>query len=496
MNKLQKNVRNVMCVFLLLFLALFSYISYNTLFKSEEALDSAYNKRNQAEKDRVLRGTIYDRDMNPLTTGEKTGEFSQTRQYVGGLPFTHVIGYYDAKYGASGIEKKLDKELSGQSQNLIEGIFTSKYASVIKEVIASKSLDPIKNISKGEEEKNKVGNGVVTTLNSKLQKRAYEVLGNRNGSVVAINPKTGEILAMVSKPSFDANTIQKDFEALSQQGDNPFLNRAVSGFYPPGSSFKVVTAISALENSTGVLNRTFQDEGKITFNESEYLENFKGYVYGNIGLRTAFLKSSNVVFGTLAMELGNSTLKGTAEKFYFNKDIPSRTLTIDNSIFPEYGSSEAGNIAQSGIGQSGVLATPIQMALVASTIANNGVMMEPNVVKQIIDSKGNVVESFEPKVAATVTTKENATILKDYMKAVVNEGTGKAANISGVQVSGKTGTADHDDGDKIPHTWFIGFAGYDNPEIAFAIVAEEGGNDSFSASAMAKELMKTYFNQD
>lgn len=122
--------------------------------------------------------------------------------------------------------------------------------------------------------------------------------------------------------------------------------------------------------------------------------------------------------------------------------------------------------------------------------------MEPNVVKQIIDSKGNAVESFEPKELATVTTKENAAILKDYMKAVVNEGTGKAANISVVQVSGKTGTADHDDGDKIPHTWFIGFAGYDDPEIAFAIIAEEGGNDSFNASAMASELMKTYFNKD
>jgi peptidoglycan glycosyltransferase len=472
MNNLQKNIKNVMIVFLLLFVVLISYMSYSTLFKSEAALDSVYNKRNEAEKNRVLRGTIYDRDMNALTTGEKTGEFSQTRQYVGGVAFSHVVGYSDVKYGSSGIEKKFDKELSGQSVNTIKDIFSDKKAE------------------------NRVGNHVVTTLNSQLQQRAFEILGNRKGSVVALNPKTGEVLAMVSKPSFDANTIQENFETLSQQEDTPFLNRAVSGLYPPGSTFKVVTAISALENITDITNRTFNDEGKISFNSSEYLENYKGYAHGSIDLRTAFLKSSNVVFGTLAMELENNKLKETAEKFLFNKDIPSSTITIDNSIFPEYKSDEVGNIAQSGIGQSGVLASPIEMALVASTIANKGVMMEPNIVKEIISPEGKVVKNYEAKEATTVTTPENASLLKEYMKAVVNEGTGQAAKLWGVQVSGKTGTADHDSGDKDPHTWFIGFAGYDEPEIAFAIIAEEGGNDSFNASSMAKELMKTYFNSN
>lgn len=471
MNNLQKNIKNVMIVFLLLFVGLVSYVSYNILFKNEAALDSVYNKRTEAEKSRVLRGTIYDRDMNALTTGEKTDEFSQTRQYVGGIAFSHVVGYNDIKYGSSGIEKKFDKELSGQSVNTIKDVFSNK------------------------KDENRVGNHVVTTLNSALQQRAYEVLGNRRGSVVALDPKTGEVLAMVSKPGFDPNTIQEDFDELSQDENTPFLNRAVSGLYPPGSTFKVVTALSALENSEGVQDRTFKDEGQIKFNETEYLENYKGTVFGNIGLRTAFLKSSNVVFGTLAMELGNATLKETSEKFFFNKDIPSSTLTIDNSIFPEYKSEEVGNIAQSGIGQSGVLASPIQMALVASAIANDGIIMEPNVVKQIIDAEGKVVKTYEPKEATTVTTPENATILKEYMRAVVSEGTGSAANLWDVQVSGKTGTADHDAGDKEPHTWFIGFAGYNDPEIAIAIIAEDAGNDSFNASAMAKEIMKTYFGK-
>lgn len=468
MNNLQKNIKNVMIVFLALFIALISYMSYYYLFKSEEAISSVYNKRIQAKNSRVLRGTIYDRDMNPLTIGEKTSEFSQTREYLGGEAFAHVVGYYDVVYGASGIEKKFDKELSGSNIYSIKDAFSSKDAD-------------------------KVGNHVVTTLDSDLQKKAYDLLGDRKGSIVALDPKTGEVLAMVSKPSFDPNEIQEIFSTLSQDENTPFLNRAVSGLYPPGSSFKIITALSALENMPEVRERIFEDNGRIYFNDVDSLENNNGVVLGNINLRTAFLRSSNVVFGTLAMELGNEKLKETAEKFFFNNEIPSRTLVIDDSIFPTYGSEEVGNIAQSGIGQSGVLASPIQMALVASAIANNGVMMEPNIVKEIITPQGDVVKEFEPEVAATVTTPENAKILKEYMKAVVNEGTGKAASLWGVQVSGKTGTADTDSGDKIPHSWFVGFAGYDDPEIAFAIIVEEGGNDSYNASAIAGDLVSEFF---
>lgn len=474
MNNLQKNIKNVMMVFLILFLGLISYISYNTLFKSDAAVSSAFNKRTEAEKSRVLRGTIYDRDMNPLTIGAKTGEFSQTREYIYGEYFAHVIGYNNSVYGASGIEKKFDKELTGNT-------ITNTINNTIKKLF-----------SKGDNEELQ-GNDVITTLDLELQKSAYNILGDRKGSIVVLNPKTGEVLAMVSKPGFNPNSIEEDFEKLSQQENTPFLNRAVSGLYAPGSSFKVITAVSALENITGVSERIFNDDGRIIFNESESLENFNGNIYGNIDLRTAFLKSSNVVFGNLALELGNDKLKETAEKFFFNRDIPSRTLTIDNSMFPTYGSEEVGNIAQSGIGQSGVLASPIEMALVASAIANDGVIMEPNIISKIVTPTGKTVKEFKPEEANTVTTPEIAETLKDYMKAVVNEGTGGAANLWTMQVSGKTGTADHDAGDKVPHTWFIGFAGYDDPEIAFAIIGEEAGNDSYNAASMARELVGSYF---
>lgn len=474
MNNLSNNIKKVMFVFLLLFVALITFINYTVLFKSEAAVKSVYNKRNAAEKSRILRGSIFDRDNNLIVKGEKTGEFTQNREYIGGVPFAHVVGYYDEVYGMSGIEKKLDEELSGKAINGIKD-----FLSFFK-------------FSNAEA---KEGNNVITTLNSSLQKKAYEVLGNKRGSIVALDPTTGEVLAMVSKPGFNPNTLKEDWEKLSSDQNTPFLNRAVSGLYPPGSTFKAVTAISALENINGVANKTFKDEGRIQFNKSQYLENYKGKAFGNIGLEQAFTVSSNVVFGSLAMDLGNDTLRATAEKFLFNKDIPSRTLTIDNSKFPTYKKEEIGNIAQSGIGQSGVLASPIEMALVASTIANNGVMMEPNIVKQITSTKGDVVKNYEPKEIGTVTSTENAQILKKYMRSVVTKGTGKDSEVNGVQISGKTGTADQDTGKKIPHSWYIGFAPYEKPKIAFAIIVEEGGNDSYNATDMARDIMKNYFGK-
>jgi penicillin-binding protein A len=474
MNNLSNNVKKVMLVFLVLFVALITYINYTVLFRSDAAIESVFNKRNAAESSKVLRGSIFDRDNNLIVKGEKTGEFTQVREYVGGMPFAHVIGYYDEVYGMSGIEKKFDKELSGKAVNGIKDIFS------------------FLNFSKDE---SKGGNNVVTTLNSTLQKKAYELLGNKRGSVVALDPKTGEVLAMVSKPGFNPNNLKEDWDKLSKDANTPFLNRAVSGLYPPGSTFKAVTAISALENIDGIANKTFKDEGKIQFNKTQYLENYKGKAMGNIGLEEAFYRSSNVVFGSLAMDLGNDSLRATAEKFLFNKDIPSRTLTIDNSKFPTYKKEEVGNIAQSGIGQSGVLASPIEMALVASTIANNGVMMEPNIIKQVVDINGDVVKTYEPKEIGTITSTENATLLRKYMRSVVTKGTGKDSEVYGVQVSGKTGTADQDTGKKIPHSWYIGFAPYENPEVAFAIIVEEGGNDSYNATDIAGDLMKIYFGK-
>ena len=234
MNDFANNIKKVMLVFLIFFIALISYITYFYMFNSEKAVASTFNKRLWAERNKVLRGTIYDKDMKALTKSTKINEVSQKQQYLEGEVFAHAIGYMDPVYGLTGLEKKYDAELMGAGDTGV-----SKYLSF------------------GKKEEEKVGNGLRTTLDYELQKKAFDLLGDNRGAVVALNPKTGEVLAMVSKPSYDPNNLSKNWKGITSNKDVPLLNRAISGMYPPGSTFKTLTAISALENIPNVYNRKF-----------------------------------------------------------------------------------------------------------------------------------------------------------------------------------------------------------------------------------------------
>lgn len=198
-----------------------------------------------------------------------------------------------------------------------------------------------------------------------------------------------------------------------------------------------------------------------------------------------------MVFGNIGLDLGNDNLRQTAEKFYFNKNIPCDGIIIDKSKFPTLKSNEKGNIAQSAIGQSSVLATPMQMALISSVIANNGVMMKPHLVKQIVSSDGTVVKDIDAESIGNIISSENATVMKGFMRTVVKEGTGANADVDGVDVCGKTGTADHIVNGKegTPHSWFIGFAPYENPKLAFAIIVEDGGQGGIAAAGIAAKIV-------
>ena len=468
MNDISNNIKKVLFIFLIFFMILISYIAYFELYTAPKIVGNTLNKRLWAQRNEVLRGTIYDRNLQPLTKSEKVNTLTQKREYTGGDAFAHALGYVDPTYGITGLEKTYDSQLMKDDTGI------SKMFS----------------FSKVKEEK--VGRNLVTTLDMNLQKKAYELMGNNIGSVVALNPKTGEILAMVSKPSYDPNNLAKTWSAINNDKNRPLLNRAVSGLYPPGSTFKVITALSSLENISGVKNKTFVDNGKLVFNSKQSLSNFEGETLGNLSFKNAFVHSSNVVFGGLGLSLGNDALKTTAEKFYFNKSIPSDGIIIDNSKFPTYKKYETGNIAQSAIGQSGVLASPMEMALVASTIANDGVMMKPYLVNKVTTSKGKTVQETSPEALSTVVSKENASYMKELMRAVVTSGTGSGANIPGLTVSGKTGTAENtiNGVEAEPHSWFIAFAPYDNPQIAIAVIVENGGQGGIIAANIAGQLIK------
>lgn len=469
MNNISDNIKKVMFVFLLCFIGLITYITYFYIFKSDAIISSTYNRRLWAERNRILRGNIYDRNLKQLTKSIKISDTTQKIEYLGGAAFAHVLGYMDAKYGLTGLQSLYDRELMG------------------------KTLSAMSIFSSGGSTGTKQGYDLKITLDYSLQKTAYNLLGKNRGSIVALNPKTGEILALVSNPSFDPNHLQENWKSIIENKNSPLLNRSVSGMYAPGSVFKIITAISALENVEGVNERKFIDKGKLLFNDNEGLSNFKGKSLGEINLKEAFIYSSNVVFGQLGIEIGNNKLKQTAEKFYFNKDTPCDGIVIDNSKFPSFKKNEVGNIAQSAIGQSTILTTPMEMAIIASTIANNGVMMKPVLVKEVLKDKEKIIRRIMPESIGQIISKENALIMKELMKGVVEKGTGKAAGIKGIQVCGKTGTADHDDkpdAAEPPHSWFIGFAPYDNPQIAFAVIVEEGGQGGGKAAEIAKGLVK------
>lgn len=483
MKDLSSSIKKVLVVYLFLILALITYIAYFQVFKAPTIAAMKTNKRILAKRNEVLRGTIYDRNKNPLTASKGKDALTQVREYKGGDLYAHVLGYVSPVHGTTGLEGKYDNELTTYNSITLENFV--------------KSLNVVAAFNDRGKKEQKIGNSLITTLDGNVQKAAYDALGDSRGAVVVLNPKTGEVLAMVSKPTYDPNNLDEVIPKANAGAyeDSPLLNRAVMGMYPPGSTFKVITLASALENISGVTTRTFNDNGKIVFNQDYSLHNLNGVAYGNISLKQALAVSSNVVFGGLALELGNDKLRTTAEKFNFNKDIPTDGFPLENSRFPTLKAYEKGDIAQSGIGQGKVLATPMQMALVASTIANDGVMMEPKLVNEIINKDGDLVTKIGAKAVKNVISKDNADIIKQYMKYIVDDRINRDWKyvFNGTGAAGKTGTADYNLANgksAVPHSWFIGFAPADNPKVALAVIIENGGAGGGKAAQAAGKIFK------
>lgn len=483
MNDLGKSVRHIMTIFLFCFIALISYIAYFQIFKGPNIANDPGNIRLWAKRNEVLRGTIYDRNGIELAISERIDETSQKRTYLYDDLFAHPLGYIDQTYGLSGLEENYDEVL--RSSNTL----TTSLRSLLKNMDFSTFIDSLKS------DEDKIGNGVMTTLDIELQKVAYNALGSNKGAVVALNPKTGEILAMVSNPSFNPNDIAAEIEKANagSEEDTPLLNRAIDGIYPPGSVFKTVTLSSALENIPDIATREFDDEGKITFDDGTELNNFAYEVHGIIDLRRAYRVSSNVVFGTLALELGNEKLRSTSESFGFNSVIEGEGLTISKSTFPTLKDYEAGNIAQSGIGQGSVLSTPIQMALVAAVVGNDGILMTPKLVNTIIDKNGNIVRNIENDEIRRAIPSDVAATVRDYMKYLIDNNIYRWPAFEGTNAGGKTGTADYnlpDGNEAVPHGWFISVAPMDDPQVAVAVIVENGESGAGSAATIASLVVR------
>ncbi|WP_434451946.1 peptidoglycan D,D-transpeptidase FtsI family protein [Lentzea sp. E54] len=471
MNTPLRRVGMAMMVMILLLLGNATWVQ---VINADEWRKNPYNRRVLLDEYARKRGLITVADGTVIAdVKETTDRLRFLRTYNAGPVYAPVTGYLSVTYGTSGIERTENDLLNGSDDRLL--------ARRISALITGR--DP-------------VGGNVQLTLNSKVQQTAYDQLTSKGftGSVVAIKPDTGEILAMVSTPTYDPNRLASH-DAAEQQtawkeltakdNGNPLINRATQGLYPPGSTYKVVVAAAALAEGK---NKDSQYTAKGTVNlpgtSNAPFPNFNGQPCGpgeTVSMETALAKSCNTAFGEMAAQVGKSKLTAQSNKFGFNDDDLKVPLTVETSTLGPIQDEAA--LWQSGIGQRDVRVTPLQNAMVAATIANGGKRMHPYLVSKILGPDLKPIDETDPDQVETAMSTANANALRDMMiQSEIN--TGGEGRLSNVQVASKTGTAEH--GENVaqtkPHAWYIAFAPAQKPEIAIAVIVEDGGDRGLGAT--------------
>ena len=456
--KINKRIIRVLICISLLFLVLITYLLWFNMFRAKEISTNSYNKRQWESEQRVIRGSIYSSEQVLLAETEVQGD-ARIRKYPKKNLYSHIIGYCSQVYGKTQLEMAYDNELVGKGNINLS----------------------INELSKG--------NNLYLTIIDELQEYAYDRLDGRNGAIVAIEPTTGQILAMVSLPDFDPNKIEDNWSSMMEDEKSPFLARATQGLYPPGSTYKIVTAAGVYDN--GMTSETFDDNGKFEKGDVT-VYNYNKESFGKIDIKEAFEVSSNYVFCTLGYEMGADKVKEEAEKFGINKsfdfDIPVSQSQIQYKKMTDLDG------ALVSIGQGGLVMTPLQVAMMASAVANGGKMMKPYLVEQIKTANDITIGQAKPTVLYDSIGLSCAEYIQDMMIGVVEDGTGKNAQIKGISVAGKTGTAETDSGKD--HAWFVGYAPADNPKICVAVVLENDGSSGGStACPIARDIIKKFLSE-
>lgn len=484
---MNRPLRKVALACLLLFGLLLINVNVIQVVRADSLRDNPLNSRVLLRTYEQQRGPIAvvepggGRTAVALSTRTE-GPLTYLRSYPGGPAYAPVTGFYSFIYGRTGIEASQDRLLSGEDDRL----FVNRLSDVVT----------------GREPE---GASVVLTIDPAAQKAAYEALASRGlrGAVVAINPQTGAVLAMVSTPSYDPSSLssfdpaamRSNYERLLGASGDPLINRTIAKTYPPGSTFKVITAAAALAD--GVSPETMLPSPReldLPLTDRN-LRNFGGGACtGNTStLADALRISCNTAFASLSLRLGQDKMRAQAEAFGFNADDLSAPTRVATSIYPT--GLDAPALARTGIGQDDVQVTPLQMALVAAGIANGGEIMKPYLVREIQAPDLSLLDRTEPERYRRAVTPQIAAELTRMMQLVVARGSGTAAQIDGIAVAGKTGTAQHAPG-RPPHAWFIGFAPADNPAVAVAVVVEDGGDAGSEATGgrlsapIARDVMR------
>ena len=453
--------------FVSIFLALMGYFIYFMAVQSKDVINNSYNQRQGLLAQRVVRGKILGSGGEVLAETVSDSSGHEKRNYPYGKMFAHVVGH--STQGKTGVELSENFNLLTSNDDIINNIQ--------KKMAGEKTL----------------GDNAITTLNVDLQKIAYDSLGNFRGAIIVQEPATGKILAMVSKPDYDPNPgyLNENWENMVADVNNTscLLNRATQGLYPPGSTFKIVTALQYIREY-GNYNKFRYDCTGTEVQDGYTVNCYRNHVHGTLDLKTAFAKSCNSCFAFLGTQVTKKDYRKCCEKLLFSKELPT-AFVYKKSSFVLDSKSDKEEIMHTAMGQGKTQVTPLHLSMIVSAIANKGTMMRTYVVDRLESSDGKIVRQYREKAYGDVMTQEEAKILTNYMKEVSSSGTASVLSSLSYPVAGKTGSAEYDSS-KNSHAWFTGFAPANHPKIAVTVIVEQKGTGSEYAVPIAKKIFQSY----
>lgn len=462
-----REIMVILYIFLSLFISMIVYLAVFEYKDGNTIINSSYNKRLNILANHVYRGKILANDKSIIAQTVVDEEGNEKRVYPYGRIFAHSAGY--SSYGGLGIEGMYAYTLLTSNDNIL--------SRVTNDIAGQKNW----------------GDSVLTTLDPYVSEAAFDALGDRKGAVVATNVKTGEILALISKPDFDPNTIVEYWDYYNNDSESSaLLNRATQGLYPPGSTFKIVTALEYIRENADINDYEYNCSGTFALDGS-VINCYHGQSHGKIDFNKSFAKSCNSSFANIASTLNKSKFKTTSENLMFNSELPI-PYSYKKSVVEVNAKSKMEDVLQTGIGQGKTQITPMHMNLITVAIANNGVLMNPYVISKIVNIEGKIISENNPKIYGRLITSSESETLTELMESVVLEGTGtRLRDDVPYRAAGKTGSAEFSSDKSLSHAWFTGFAPVEDPEIAVTVIVENGGSGGETAVPIARNVMNAYF---
>lgn len=445
------------------------YLGHFVATSEQDMINNSYNSRQEILLSRNYRGSILSRDGEVLAESILDAEQNETRSYPYANLFSHIVGY--STQGRMGVEALANYYLINTNTSI-----SNKVANDMAE---------LKN----------PGDNVYTTLDVQIQEIADEQLDIYKGAVVVTEVKTGKVLALVSHPNFDPNEIQDIWDELVESDSSSILvNRAMQGLYPPGSTFKIITALEYMRENPDAYGKYHYDcSGSYRENGSK-ISCYHGISHGSINFERSFAKSCNSSFANIGMSLDRDAFQQTLEDLLFNKELPL-TLTYSKSSVQVSDDTPTAEMMQTSIGQGRTQITPIHLNMITCAIANNGVLMKPYVIDHVENDEGDIVKRFSPSSYGRLITEEEAAALNELMTAVVETGTGDKLKGMSYTAAGKTGSAEYNNVKGDSHAWFTGFAPTEDPEVAVTIIVEGAGSGGDYAVPIARRIFDAYFSE-